>query len=377
MKSFLRTKLILISKCVILLSYNCFSQSTSPNFISSSNAYLGSLLIPKSNRSLDKGNPTGIEVNYIHPTNGIKRWERIFHYPEIGVSFIYLDFANNEQLGKGMSIYPFIDFNLTRHKKISLHFKIATSLGVVTKKFDPINNPENLAIGSYLNGFVNLRMNAKIHLTKNLRIETGLGLSHFSNGAMALPNLGINIFSCNLGMGYQFNASAAKLHLDTFSLPSQKIHIVIYTALGLRSISRTDQTKFPAGIISINLERNKGSKTKWNTGLEIAYSTARLTKTKADPSIENYKDLQNIQAGFKIGYAFCVGQLSFPLEMGVFLYSKPQNEYFFHRIGLRYQISKHFIVGFTLKTEWAVADFFEMNVGYTFPCKSNRANKIK
>lgn len=72
MKSFLRIKLILISNCVILLSYNCFSQSTSPNFISSSNAYLGSLLIPKSNRSLDKGNPTGIEVNYIHPTNGKK-----------------------------------------------------------------------------------------------------------------------------------------------------------------------------------------------------------------------------------------------------------------------------------------------------------------
>jgi hypothetical protein len=354
----------LLFACCTLLS---FAQKENNDFIISSGFHIGTVLLHSKSRELVHGNPMGIELNFSRPTHGEKRWQRVYHYPEIGVTFLYYDFANHRQLGQGYSIYPFVNFNITQGKNITLKFKVATCLGYVTKKFDAVDNPDNLIIGSHMNGFVNLRFNAQIRLSDQLRIETGIGLTHFSNGAMKLPNEGMNIASVNLGIGYHFNTDNIRLIPDTFESPCQHYHIVTYASIGINSISRIDQTKYFSEVLSVNLERFKGNKSKWNTGFEIVYSGSRLQEIRRDTSIHNYQDIENTQLGVKIGYAFVVGRISLPVEMGAFVYSKPMDGVFFHRIGIRYQFSDHFIACVTLKTQWAVAYFFEWGIGYTIP----------
>ena len=41
-------------------------------------------------------------------------------------------------------------------------------------------------------------------------------------------------------------------------------------------------------------------------------------------------------------------------------------ERFFHRIGVRYMLTKHVIANVTLYTHWAKADYFEWGLGYEF-----------
>jgi hypothetical protein len=358
---------------LFVTAFSCFSfsQRVNNDFIISVDTHIGTILAPPRLNNVIKGHPIGVEVNYIRPTHGEKRWQRIYHYPEMGLTFIYFDFANPEQLGKGISLYPFINFHLTHGKIFSLEFKMATCIGYVTKKFDPVNNPDDLVIGSHFNAFVSLRWNAKIRLSDNLNLKTGFGLTHFSNGAMDLPNFGMNVASFDLGIAYHFNSENVKLLPDTFTASDHHLHLVTYVCGGICEISRTSQKEYPAGVVSVNLERYYGSRTKWNAGLEFEYSSARLEQTRTDTSIHNYKDVENLQVGIKAGYAFVVDQLSFPVEMGVYLYSHPNTGYFFHRIGVRYQVNKHLIACITLKTQWAAADYFEFGFGYTFPIKKN------
>ncbi|HET6990738.1 MAG TPA: acyloxyacyl hydrolase [Bacteroidia bacterium] len=344
-----------------------FAQDRNNDFFVSSCVHTGIPLLTPDNIKLVHGNPMGLELNVSCRTHGEKKWQRVYHYPEIGITFLCYDFANRSQLGQGYSIYPFVNFNITHGQKFNLRFKVATGLGYVTKKYDPLLNPENLVIGSHINGFVNLRLNAQFRLTDNFRIETGIGMTHFSNGAMMLPNAGMNIASFDLGIGYHFNSQNIKLTPDTSTSPCEHFHIVTYASMGINSISRTDHTEYLSAVYSVNLERFKGNKSKWNTGLEIVYSDSRLHEIRRDTSIHNYKNIENTQVGLKIGYAFVVGRVSVPVEMGAFIYSRPNDGIFFHRIGIRYQFSDHFIACVTLKTQWAVAYFFEWGIGYTFP----------
>ncbi len=78
-----------------------------------------------------------------------------------------------------------------------------------------------------------------------------------------------------------------------------------------------------------------------------------------------------MQEGIKIGYALRIGSLELPLEFGRYVHTlcKETTGNYFHRIGLRYYLKNNLLVNFTLKTHWAVADYWECGIGYVFKKK--------
>lgn len=346
------------------------AQKTNNDFILTPAAHIGFVIAHHGSiQYLVNGHTFATELNFAIPTHGEKKWERIYHYPEIGFTFVYLNLANPKELGNGYSLYPFINFNLTHGQRFRLKFRIAQSLGYLSKKFDRLENHKNTTIGSHFNGFVNLRLNATIQLSSNLRLETGIGLTHFSNGAMDLPNQGINIPTFSLGLGYHFHTQNIKLTPDTFSIPKNRTRFIVYANAGLCSIDPPGSRKYPAYVTSFNIERMHGNKNRWNGGIEFAYNASNVAYYNSDTIIKLDSDLQNLQMGIKGGYALGVGKLIIPIEMGIYLYSKNPIGHYFHRIGLRYQLNEHWIACLTLRTHWANAEFFEWGVGYCFSKK--------
>ncbi len=344
-----------------------YAQNNKSNFYVSGNIHYGKILAHHDYLGgLFQGSTNAFEIDVAHPTGNNKPWYRIYHSPEVGLTIVAVKFANPDTLGMGFSIYPFINFNITHGEKFTLKFKVATSLGYITKKYDSISDPHNIAIGSNLNGFVNLRLNAQFRINNRMRIETGIGLSHFSNGAMALPNLGLNIATVNLGVGYQFGVKPTCSIIDSCSFKLIKWYLVGYTSVGLSAVEYASKQKYPAYVASINIERFNNCKNKWNTGIEFAYDGAQYYRYQNDTSINFTNKNQNIQIGIKLGYALVAGRLSMPLEWGYFIYSRiPYHN--FHRIGLRYQINEYMSASITLKTRFSHADFFEFGFGYRIP----------
>ncbi len=164
---------------------------------------------------LTQGHIYGGEINFYKITSGKKQWQKDYKNPEIGLNAYYIYLSNPAQLGFGASINPYINFPLARTKRFALKFKTAVSFGYISKTFDKVNNFKDYAIGSHINGYVNLRLNAHYSFCKNYRAEFGIGMSHFSDGAAKIPNLGINLPELNAGITYRISENPKINYTDT------------------------------------------------------------------------------------------------------------------------------------------------------------------
>ena len=315
---------------------------------------------------LINGHTRGGETSLYKTTGGKHKWERDYNNPDIGISVLYLFLANPSQLGFGLGIHPYVNFPLIKGKHSGLKFKAATSVGYLSKIFDPVNNFKNIAIGSHLNGFVNLRLNAYHDLGKDLRIEYGIGLSHFSNGAYKMPNLGINIPTLALGLAYK--CSSQKVSLPEMVNDSLKSNYeVVCVAGGCKAeVPPPLHNNYLAFTFSSSIDWVKLTKHRFLIGAELGYNGGNAERLEENtPLMKTRADL--LQEGIKLGYAFRIGQLELPLEFGYYLHTLcKSNGMYFHRIGLRYYMTNNILLNLTLKTHWAVADYWEFGVGYRF-----------
>lgn len=335
------------------------------DFALSVQGHAGFAIAHHSNMSqLIKGHLFGAELNYVFKTDGSKMWQQVHKYPEIGMCFLHMDLGNPEQLGTLEAIYPYTNIRLNKlSKKMSFNLRLGIGLSYITKPFDRITNHQDNAIGSHLNGFVNLRLNTEIPLSKSLRLAAGIGLSHASNGAIKTPNLGLNMASVNLGMDYVFGNKNINFIKDSIPKAKREWHSSIIGVIGIKEMMPPGSPRYTAYGLMVNFYRNLNYKNKIGGGVEMSYNNS-LKKVLAEDSL-SFSNSNLLRAGVKFCYSFNMHRLSLPIDFGVYFYdNRNYDGRFFHRIGLRYMVSKHIIANVTLITHWAVADYFEWGIGY-------------
>ncbi len=366
-------KYIIVFQIIAFLLNSDFAKAQVQNspkedFILSAQGHAGYIIEHRNNMgNLIKGHIYGVELNYIFKTNGCKTWHQVYKYPELGLCYLHIYLSNPTQLGNLEAFYPYTNIRLNKIKhKTALNLRLATGICYVTKPFDRITNHQNEAIGSHLNAFVNLRLSTSTMLTKAWRLDAGAGLSHASNGAYETPNLGLNMVTVNLGLGYVFGNQACTYIVDSVKLPVQKWQTSVLGVAGIKELEDPGGKKYVAFSLQGNVLRGLNYKNSLGGGLEVFYNSSTKQRWAAD-SIYTSKPSDIIQAGAKICYAYNFHKLSFPVEFGVYFYKKqPVNGIFFHRIGFRYMLTKHLIANFTLLTHFAKADYFEWGLGYRF-----------
>jgi hypothetical protein len=315
---------------------------------------------------LTQGHVKISEICLTHPTHGEKYWNQLFKFPEPGISFCFFDLGNPQYLGNLYSICPYIDFPMTKGLRSKICFRAGGGLSYLTKPFDRVTNYKNIAIGSHVNGFMNFRLTLKQEITSRLRLDMGVGMSHCSNGAFKVPNLGLNMPTVDLGLGYSLNPCPQHIRMDTLPKCDKAKFFSVSIAGALSQINPPGGHDFAAVILSGSINRRWNHKNLWNAGIEVFYNEANyreIARTDASVTRARY-----IQPAAKIGYALCVGRMSMPLEMGVYFYDRVAGESvpIYERIGLKYQINDQFLIGTCLKVYFARAEFFEWGITYRF-----------
>ncbi len=362
-------KIKLISAFILLLVPVLSQAQDSPShdFILSVQGQTGYAIAHHSNMTqLIKGHLLGGELNYVFRTDGSRPWHQIHKYPEIGMTAIHLDLGNPQQLGTLEGIYPYANIRLNNlNRKISFNLKLGLGLCYITRPFDRITNHQDNAIGSHVNAFVNLRLNTIIPLSKSWRLEVGVGLSHASNGAMKTPNLGLNMTTLNLGVGYAFGNKDLQLKKDTIIKPKRVLITQVIGLFGIKELMPPGTQRYTSYGLMANFYYKLNDKNKIGGGAEMSYCNS-LRKYLSDDSL-NVTTANLLRAGIKISYAFNMNRISLPIDFGFYVFDKQNFDgRFFHRVGLRYLINKHLIANATLITHWAVADYFEWGLGYQF-----------
>lgn len=353
----------------LLFSLRQYAQlSPASDFMLSAQGHYGYIISHRASMNhLVKGHIYGAELDYIFRTDGTKQWQQIHKYPDIGACFLHIYLANPQQLGNLDALYPYLNLRINKlRKKTSWNIRVGVGLAYISKPFDALTNHKNNAIGSHVNGFVNLRLNGTRMLTPALRLDWGVGLSHASNGAIKTPNLGLNMTTLNLGMAYVFGNKTPVMKKDSVIAPAQKKwHPSIILAVGTKQLD-PGGAHYGSIAAQINMYRTLGHKSKMGGGLEISYNESSR-KYYADDSIFNTNAFDMMKFGVKYTYSFNIHRLSLPIDFGYYFYNKlPNDDMFFHRIGVRYMVTKHLIANVTLLTHWARADYFEWGIGYEF-----------
>jgi len=281
---------------------------------------------------------------------------------DFGIGIYYSELGNNQILGHSMAFYPYSEFPLFPQSFFSMRFKLASGLAYLTKTYSPMQNPYEASISSHLNVFVQLNFMKNIFDDQTKKISLGFALTHYSNGALKMPNLGINLVTLNsqFSFGLGDKEKIKKIFFD--SIKNSRIYIT--PTFGWKQHQATGPNTFMVWDISLEYSVFKNPTHHLMLGTDFFYDPSWRDVIALNDSNQNEHDYNQ---GFHVGYNLQYNKLIYLANFGV--YTMAKNEVWhatFHRIGFRYLLSKHLFFNFTLKSYWANAENIEWGFGLKF-----------
>jgi hypothetical protein len=346
----------------------------SPGFAQDSTVYrihgkghLGFIWAHRDNMShLVKGHPVFMELSVTKDATGTQEWEHLHLFPETGISAIFIDFANKDQLGHALTVFPHIALPLRKSEKFKLNIRLGMGIAYLTKKFERVDNRKNTAIASNLNATASFQLENYFHLSKRLQLRTGIALTHFSNGSFKKPNLGINMFTANTGFTYALRDPQTRPIRIKPRKPFKDYDIMVLGTAGLKSFDVLGE-QYPVYTIRFSGEKSVSPKSAFAAGVDFVYNPAIRDIKPYYHGTEVQSNTELIQPGVHLGYLFNIDKLSFYLHKGLYAANMEKNMgRFYHRIGCRYRFNNRLVANFSLKSHYGIADHFEYGIGYSF-----------
>lgn len=351
----------------VLLTTSSYSQSDSiPNSYFLDLRFHGGFLIAHrpSLVPLQQNHLTGFDVSAGVFTMGNKPWHKSYNFPSIGLKYAFLETGNRQILGSAHALYPFFDVEFSCLRKIKIGFQLGWGIGYVSKRFTKYDNYKNVAIGSHFNSVPALSFFLRKQVSSNGYISTGFSLTHFSNGSIVTPNLGINLATAHLC--YRFCGGTAKVKDNTLDQKhAEKWEKSVGILFGLKQNYPTLGENFFIKELSLLAFYHFKPIALYGFGIDIPH----------DPSITDRLDNRGaktnkftpLRPGITAAYSLKMGRLKMLIQQGFYVYSQLKDDgVLYQRLGLRYSIGRKYFVSFNLKTHFAKADYFEWGGGLSF-----------
>ena len=301
-------------------------------------------------------------------------YSRPYGNPYQGADFTYINTGNIQQLGQQFAMSFWNQFPINRkifgepvlNKK---YINLGIGLGYTTKIWNLQSNYQAPVLGSHINAALSIGFDQEIFHTENLQYKLGIRVTHFSNGAFQLPNLGTNTMALTLGVQPltkpkvpRKDGSAEILLLRLLSKYNRSIS---YTQ-GWKEVMQPYGRKYPIHLISAAWDR-RTSRVKRSFGLtaDLMFNSSLI------PLMENRDGIRpNNRSVFQLGVGptFCqnFGNTQLRIVQGIYIWDKwAETTPVYQRVILRHAPKdKHWFVQFGLKTHFAKADYGEIGFGY-------------
>lgn len=352
-----------ILSLIILLSFCASAQTIPRNYGIEFSPKIGFLIPHRATMGhLVQGHAAGFELSGVIQTDGTKQWHQDYLFPKVGVSLYYSDFGNKEVLGSGLGIHGFMTFPFIKKNGWCFASKLGAGLGYTTKVFQQENNPKNNALSTKLNCLVSIGAKFEKQF-KQSSVALGVDMTHFSNGAIKVPNLGLNFAYLSLAFTYYFKEL---IHEVDASIPRLEGDATFKWRFFSELIVSTKQI-YPTGgrnygIIGISNFAQYQFKPKCvvEGGIDAIYNQSIIYEKEG-----NYNASDNFQFGAYGAFVLPIHKIQLILGMGGYVVNPVNpNGVIYHRFGSRFKISKHLYANFTIKSNWAKADYFEYGLIY-------------
>ncbi len=326
------------------------------------------LLFPVENIS------TGVELNFTNKKYGKKSWHQQLNYPKGGVALFYYHLGDNDLFGQAIGVAPNIIFPIFSKKRISSTFQLGWGIAYVSKRFDPIDNPQNNALGSNINSLNTFKWQLDYQINQKWKINLGASFTHFSNGASQLPNFGINIPALTIGTVYTPNPIKAEDIISHKIEPLKKRWgLSMHLDLAYKELSPSGGPRYPFYVASLAGVYRLSAVQELSAGIDYEYNQAVYTFGLHTAGFDSEAAARRaatrlgifVADEFLFGNVGLYGQIGtylpgYDFSTGWFLYTKLAMRYYLPEIG---KPATRFYLGLYLKSHRVVAEYLAVGIG--------------
>jgi hypothetical protein len=306
-------------------------------------------------------------------TNGKQYWHHRYRFPEIGGTLFYIDYGNNSVLGRGISLSPYISFPVILSEIYHFHIRLSGGLALISRNYDVINNAENNVIGSRLNSTTQLKLINTLKMSERWALQAALAFTHFSNGNIQKPNLGINSVTGNIGLQYRPNDNPQTYNVDDEKPYFKRFHGMLRTGIAINDGQTTNGSKFVIYCVTGAIAKQTSRFNRVLIGTDYEFRSDRYVALRA--SIDRQDEISRMDVsriGVFIGDELLFGNFALSLNMGVYVNKFEGKPFFlYNKNGIVYYVPAQknkpsLYMGIYLKSHFAIADYFEYGLGYIF-----------
>ncbi len=318
------------------------------------------------------GHPSGVIISVNKKTFGKKEWERLYNYPEYGVSFLYQE-MDNGILGEHYGLYGHYSFYFLKR---NLMFRIGTGISYNTNPYDEDDNFRNVAYGSHLLSGTFLMLNyKKENIIGGLGLQAGISLVHYSNGNSKSPNTSTNTMAVNVGVNYQLSPNKNEPEYITkeegLVKAKEPFGFGLYLRSGVNQNGLIGSGQYPFLTVGAFVDKRLNKKSAVQLGTELFLSRA----------LERYIDYRAVggfndgtigdedakRVGVYVGHELRINKVAIIVQVGMYVYYPYDFEgRLYDRLGLQYYFNKNIFGGISVKAHAAKAENAEFTLGYRF-----------
>jgi hypothetical protein len=325
---------------------------------------------------------------FLKQTAGENEWEKQFGYPAYGAGIYTASFFDNKGFGAPIAFYGVLKGPFKRWQKLTINYDTGFGLAFNWNSYNPTANNFNISLGANETVFIDLGFNLKYPLGKHLDLSLGYSFTHFSNGALKVPNFGLNTFSPKITLEYQLNRFAPKTFVHEEIRGSKKTSLdlsffggvknVVYTNYAGDSIPNYRGVYYPIYGVNAVINKQVTFKSKIGIGTSVIYDGSYNSLAYVDHGVlESPEGFQKGKISLSIypSYELVIHRLSVVVQPGFYVFrqqSTDKKPMTYQRLGLHYLVSKNLFAGICLHAyDYHVSDFIEWTLGYSFPIGRN------
>jgi hypothetical protein len=315
-------------------------------------------------------------------TDGSRDWHHIYNFPTFGIGVYGADFFNDEELGTPTSLYGFYTWPLWRTPRWTFNLQLGFGLTANWEEYDPVNNPDNIAIGLGRSVHIEVGGTAEYRLARRWTLVGGITGTHFSNGGTQLPNHGLNVAGPILFLSHDTDLPVSqppRRHLGDYP---RGWDMTLTGSAGRRNLNlkfsdpalRDDylNRNYLIGNLTVALGRRVAWKSRVAMGLDLAYDESVGDLIELDAYNNGYnahgKTSDNFELGLFGGYEIIANRTHLMIHFAYKVLYKDipgRLPAFYQRLGVKQFIQGGWFAGLNVRFhQLGSADNLEWNTGY-------------
>ncbi len=315
-------------------------------------------------------------------TTGKNYWKQLYGYPTWGVGIYVADFFNPEEMGYPIAIYGSFAAPFKRWNKFSFNYNLKLGLTFNWRKFDPFTNNYNIAIGSGETVYIFTGIDFSYQINKRINIAIGGGFTHFSNGDLKKPNLGINASSLLATTTYSINKNSPEFRKSEKKVLNKQNIINVSFYAGLKNVLLDNNVTidiklkyqgayFPEYGISGVYNKTISYMSRIGLGATVSYDgsiNAQIAIENGEIETLDQPFFDKIQMSIYPSYELVANKISLVLQPGFYIFRKKitnQTPVFYQRVGIKFHFCKNFFFAVNLRAyKFYISDYIEWSIGY-------------